>query len=202
MKNMKLIVLLALIALVAGACKKEAPKNVNSPAAKPANANTAPAATPAPVATKTEVKPVATEGGDNVYTHPAGGVQFEAPPTWKAEADGEVMTLTAADGSLSIVFWVPKEGTIEEALTALDGELGKIIKNIKPSGEPEKGTLNGMTTYNVEGTGEVNGASIEWSGHLIEAKKPVIALTFAAPGAYEKHEKDVDAFVKSIKKTS
>lgn len=91
---------------------------------------------------------------------------------------------------------------VEEALNALDAEFGKVIKNSKQSGEPEQSTLNGMTTYNVEGTGEVNGVPIEWSGHLIEAKKPAIALSFAAPGAYEKHEKDVEAFVKSIKKPS
>src|SRR5689334_6923690 len=131
MKNMKLIVLLTLIALVAVACKKEAPTNANAPAAKPANASPAP--TPAPVA-KTPVKPVATEGGDNVYSHPESGMQFEVPTAWKAEADGEVMTLTAADDSLSVIFWVPKEGTVEEALNALDAELGKVIKHIKPSG--------------------------------------------------------------------
>lgn len=202
MKKMKLIVLLTLIALVAGACKKEAPKNVNATTAKPANASPAPAATPASAAVKTPVKPVAMEGGDNVYSHPESGVQFEVPTTWKAEADGEVMTLTAADGSLSVVLWVPKEGTVAEALNALDAEFGKMMKHIKRGGEPEKGTLNGMMTYSVDGTGEIDGASIEWSAHLIEARKPVIALSFAAPGAYDKHEKDVEAFVKSIKKVS
>jgi hypothetical protein len=192
MKKMKLIVLLALIALVA---------IVNSTAAKPVSVNTAPAASPAPAAAGTEVKPVGTAGGDNVYSHAEGGVQFVVPASWKVEADGEVLTLTTADGSLSVVLWVPQEGTVKEALNALDAELGKIIKNIKPSGEPEKSTLNGMTTYSVVGTGVVDGVSIEWSGHLIQARKPLIALSFAAPGAYEKHEKDVDAFVRSIKKT-
>jgi len=202
MKKMKFITLLALIALVAGACSKDAPKNANTTAAKPANANSAPAPTPTPVAAKAPVKPVATEGNDNVYTHPAAGVQFEAPTSWKAEADGELMTLSTADGSLSVVFWVPSEGTLEEALHALSAELSKVIKNVKLSGEPEKGTLNGMPIYTTDGTGDVSGTSIEWSAHLIGAKKPVIALTFAAPGAYEKHEKDVDAFVKSIKMTN
>src|SRR5262249_52642284 len=148
------------------ACKKEAPKNANSTAAKPTSAAPAPATTPvasSPAPTKTPVKPVATQGGDNVYAHQEGGVQFEVPASWKAEADGEVMTLTTADGSLSLVFWVPQESTVEESLNALDAEFGKVMKNIKLSGEPEKGSLNGMMTYSVEGTGEVNGAQIEWS---------------------------------------
>jgi hypothetical protein len=200
MKKIKLILFLTLIALVASACSKEAPKNVNATATKPANANTATAAKP--TATKTEVKPVATEGGDNVYSHPAAGIQFEVPTSWKAEADGETMTATAGDGSLSVVFWVPKEVTLDAALNALEEELGKIMKNVKSNGEPEKGNLNGMTTYSAAGTGEIEGTAIEWSCHLMEAKKPVIALTFAAPGAYDQHKKDVEAFAKSIKKVS
>jgi hypothetical protein len=202
MKKMKLILSLTFLAMVASACSKEAPKNANTTAAKPANANSTPATTPAPAAGKTEVKPVSTAGGDNVFSHPSAGIQFEVPATWKAEADGEMMTVSAADGSLSIIFWVPKEVTVDAALDALDSELGKIMKNVKPNGEPEKGNVNGMTTYSTEGTGEVEGASIEWSCHLMEARKPVIALTFAAPGAYDQHQKDVDAFVKSIKKSS
>jgi hypothetical protein len=201
MKKIKLIALLMVVALGAMACQKEAPKNTNTTTTvKPANTNTSPA--PAPTAAKTEVKPVATAGGENVYSHPEGGIQFEVPPTWKAEADGEMMTLTTADSTLSIIFWVPKENTIEDALDALDSEFGKIMKNIKHSGEPQKGMLNGMTTYTVSGTGSIDGTSIEWSSHLIEAKKPVIALTFAAPDSYDKYEKDLSAFVKSIKKTS
>jgi hypothetical protein len=202
MKKTTLILFLTLIALVAGACSKEAPRNANTTAAKPANANSAPATTAAPAAGKTEVKPVSTAGGDNVFSHPNAGIQFEVPNSWKAEVDGEMMTVSAADGSLSIVFWVPKEVTVDAALDALDTELGKIMKNVKPNGEPEKGNLNGMMTYSAEGTGEIEGTSIEWSCHLMEAKKPVIALTFAAPGAYDQHQKDVDAFVKSIKKSS
>jgi hypothetical protein len=200
MKKVKLTLFLTLIALVAGACNKEAPKNVNATATKPANANTAPAATPA--AAKTPVKPVATEAGENVYMHPTAGIQFEVPTTWKAEADGEMMTASTGDGSISVVFWVPKEATIDAALNALEEELGKMMKNVKVNGEPEKGNLNGMTTYSAEGTGVIEGTTIEWSCHLLEAKKPVIALTFAAPGAYDQHQKDIEAFAKSIKRVS
>src|SRR5215208_6521058 len=121
MNKIKLTLFLALIALMAVACSKEAPKNTNTTSAKPANANTALAAKP--VAAKSEVKPVSTAAGDNVYSHPNAGIQFEVPTSWKAEADGEMMTVTAGDGSLSIVFWVPKEVTADAALNALDEEL-------------------------------------------------------------------------------
>lgn len=202
MKNLKSFALLLMIAMLAVACNKTATQNQNTQAAKPANTNVAPAPTPV-TAPKVEPKPVSTAAdGGTIYSHPEGGLQFEAPPNWKADANEEVITITAPDNSISIVFWVPKEADMDEALKALDQEFAKVMKNIKTEGEPQKGTLNGMMVYNVEGTGDVNGATINWGGHLIQAKKPVIALAFWAPGADEKHSKDLETFVQSIKRTS
>ncbi len=202
MKKIKLIVILTMFALSTGARKKEGPKPSNTTTANTASANLAPAMSPAPAAAKAHPQPVSTESGDHLYTHAASGLQFEAPPSWEAEADGDMMTLTSADGTLSVIFWVTEEDTVKESLNALDEEFDKIMKNMKPSGEPQKGMLNGLTVYSVNGTGEVDGVAIEWSAVLIEAKKPVIALSFAAPGAYEEHQKELAAFVKSIKKVN
>lgn len=139
---------------------------------------------------------------DNHYTHAASGLQFDAPPAWKAEPDGDMLTLTSADGTLSVIFWVPEEGTVEESLKALIEEFGNVIKNMKRSGEPTKGMLNGMTIYNVDGTGVVDGVSVQWSAGLLEAKKPVIVLSIAGHGAYETHQKELAAFVKSIRRVN
>jgi len=202
MKTLKSFALLLMIAMFAVACNKTATQNQNTQAAKPANTSVAPAPTPV-TAPKAEVKPVSTAAdGGNIYSHPEGGLQFEAPPNWKADASAETITITSPDSSISIVFWVPKEADMDDALKALDQEFAKVMKNIKTKGEPEKGTLHGMEVYNVEGTGEINGATINWGGHLIQAKKPVIVLAFWAPGADEKYNKDLETFVQSIKKTS
>lgn len=205
MKNLIWLVILTAAAIFAGACGKKAEP------AKPANSNTTATAKPAetkpaetkPAETKSDVKPAATAAdGDNIFTHAEAGIQFEVPKDWKVEKDAEVLTATAADSSISISFWVPKESTVDEALNALDAELAKSFKDIKTTSKAEKTTLNGMSVINIEGTAtyKENGAMLEWSAHVIDAKKPVYALSFAAPGMYEKHSKDIAAFVGSIKK--
>jgi predicted Zn-dependent protease len=200
MKKLMVAITLTAIAMFAIACGSK------PEAAKPTNANTTPAVKPAetkPAEKKAEVKPTSTAAdGDNVYTHADAGIQFEVPKDWKVDVEDEVLTATAADSSVSISFWVPKEASVDQALEALDTELGKVMKDIKTTSKAETGKLNGMTTHNIEGTAtyKENGANLEWSAHLIEAKKAVYALTFAAPGMYDSHKKEIDELASSIKK--
>ncbi len=150
-------------------------------------------------------KPVGTVSSaitqDNeVYRHEAAGIKFTLPPGWKAKPDGEVITVSTPDDALQMVFWVPEEDTLDAAVKDLDNELGKTIKNIKTTGKENKDTHNGMPHYSVSGTGEVEGTTIEWSVDILAAKKIVIILSFAAPGAWEKHSNSSAKFIDSIRK--
>lgn len=135
-----------------------------------------------------------------VFTHKEAGVQFELPKGWKAKPDGEVITVSTADDSLQMVFWVPDEDTFDAAVKDLDKELGSTIKNIKTTDKGTSDTHNGMPHFSTGGTGEVSGATIEWSVDVLAAKKVVIILTFAAPGIAEKHAEEALKFITSIKK--
>jgi hypothetical protein len=146
------------------------------------------------------VAPVAAQDGET-FRHREAGVQFDVPNGWKAKPDGEVITVSTADDSLQMVFWVPEEDTFEAAVKALDKELEKTIKNVKTSGKPTEDTHNGMPHFSESGTGEVGGITIEWSVDVLAAKKVVIILTFAAPGIVEKHAAEAAKFISSIKKT-
>ena len=134
------------------------------------------------------------------FSHKEAGVQFELPAGWKAKPDGEVITVSTADDSLQMVFWVPDEDTFDAAVKALDKELSKTVKNTKITDKGTSDTHNGMPHYNEGGTGEVNGTTIEWNVDVLAAKKVVIILTFAAPGVAEKHAEEFLKFVTSIKK--
>jgi hypothetical protein len=134
------------------------------------------------------------------YSHQEAGVKFELPKGWKAEPDGQVITVSTPDDSLQMVFWVPDEDSFDAAVKDLDNELGKTIKNIKTTGKETKDTHNGMPHYGQSGTGEVEGTTIEWSVDVLGAKKPVIILSFAAPGVWEKHAENAAKFIASIKK--
>jgi hypothetical protein len=134
------------------------------------------------------------------FTHQGAGVQFELPKGWRAKPDGEVVTVSTADNSVQMVFWVPDEDTFDAAVKGLDTELGKTVKNIKTTDKGTSDTHNGMPHFSEGGTGEVNGTTIEWSVDVLAAKKVVIILTFAAPGIAEKHAEEAARFIASIKK--
>ena len=138
----------------------------------------------------------------DTYTHAEGGIQFELPDGWKAEAEGDQLTVGPEDDSISLVFWVPEGDTFDAAVEALDEELAKTVKNVKLDGEPETDTHNGMQHASVSGTGTVGGAQVLFSVDVLMAKKPVIILTFAAPGLFEKHLPATQGLVKSIRKTA
>jgi hypothetical protein len=134
------------------------------------------------------------------FSHKDAGVQFELPKGWKAKPDGEVITVSTADDSVQMVFWVPDEDTFDAAVKDLDKELEKTIKNIKTTDKGTADTHNGMPHFSQGGTGKVNGATIEWSVDVLAAKKVVLILTFAAPGIAEKHADEAAKFITSIKK--
>jgi hypothetical protein len=142
--------------------------------------------------------PVSQDG--ETFTHREAGVQFQLPKGWKAKPDGEVITISSADDALQVVFWVPDENTFDAAVKELDKELGKTIKNLKTAGKPTQDTHNGMAHYGENGTGVVDGSTIEWSVDVLGAKRPLIILTFAAPNLIEKHADSYVKLIQSIKK--
>jgi len=137
---------------------------------------------------------------NRIFSHKEAGVQFELPKGWKAKPEGEVITVSTADDSLQMVFWVPDEDTFDAAVKDLDKELSKTIKNIKTTDKGTSDKHNGMPHYSQGGTGDVNGVTIEWSVDVLAAKKAVIILTFAATGVAEKHPDEAVQFISSIKK--
>lgn len=138
--------------------------------------------------------------GGETFTHADAGVRFTLPKGWKAEPDGAVITVSTPDDSLNMVFWVPDAETFDAAIKELDTELGKMMKNVKATGKERKDTHNGMPHYGQSGTGEVDGVTIEWSVDVLAAKKPVLILSFAAPGVWEKHAENTGKFIASIRK--
>jgi predicted Zn-dependent protease len=144
------------------------------------------------------VSPAAALG--ETFKHAEGGIQFELPDGWKAEAEGEQLTVGPEDDTISMVFWVPEGDTFEAAVDALGDELSKTVKNPKLDGEPKTDKHNGMDHVGVTGSGAVEGVQVLFSVDVLMAKKPVIVLSFAAPGMFEKHAAAMQSLIKSIKK--
>lgn len=137
---------------------------------------------------------------DEPYTHQAGGITFNLPDGWKAEPDGDQLTVSSPDKSIAVVFWVTEEKDFDAATKALGEELGKQIKNLKFDGEAKEDTHNGMPHSYVSGSGQIEGQDILFRTDILMAKRPVIVLTFGSADNLQKHAEDYAKLVKSIKK--
>lgn len=133
------------------------------------------------------------------FTHEAAGVTFDLPAGWKAEPDGEQVTVTPDEGDFSLVFWVP-EGDGLDASKALGEELAKQIQDLKFDGEPKSDKHNGMDHASVTGSGKINGKNVVFSADILEAKKTLIVLTVGSLESIQKHATEFAQLVKSIKR--
>jgi predicted Zn-dependent protease len=134
------------------------------------------------------------------YTHEAGGITFELPAGWKAEPHGAQITASPAEGGISVAFWVTEEDEFDAATDAVGKELDKLLDNVKLDGEPKEDTHNGMQHASVSGTGQIEGHDVLFSADILQAKKPVIVLTFGVADQLHKHAEEYSKLVKSIKK--
>jgi len=152
-----------------------------------------------PAASNVNAAPAA-QGEGKTFTHEEGGITFTLPAGWKAEPDGAQITASPEAGGISISFWVTEEDDFEAASEAVGTELGKMLKNIKFDGEPKEDTHNGMPHASFTGSGQIEGQDVLFSADLLQAKKPVIVLTFGVADQIQKHAAAYSQLVKSIKK--
>jgi outer membrane lipoprotein-sorting protein len=195
MKNLNSLIAFALLVLVVAACGKSS----NDNSSNSSNNNNSSNSNSSSSSSKTAPSETNSEG---VFHDDKAGIRLQAPKGWKTRLDGEQLIITAPDGSMTMVFWVP-EGSFDSAIKDLDRQLSRKIKRMKTTTNGSESSTNGMPIYTIAGTGEVDGNDIEWSVDIIKApKKPTIVLTFAQPGAWGKHSDDIKEFVASIKPTS
>ena len=158
------------------------------------------AAAGVPAASNVDAASIAVQTEGKTFTHEEGGISFTLPAGWKAEPDGTQITAAPEEGGISISFWVTEEDDFEAASEAVGTELGKMLKNIKFDGEPKEDTHNGMPHASFSGTGQIEGQDVLFSADLLQAKKPVIVLTFGVADQIQKHAVAYSQLVKSIKK--
>jgi hypothetical protein len=136
----------------------------------------------------------------DVYSHGEGGIQINVPNDWYVDEGDEILSLETPDSSVLILFWVPEGDTWEQALDGLGAELDQIMEDVRVENDGEEGELNGMSFFEIFGTGSVEGIDVEWSLTLLLAKKPVIALAFAESDGWEANQDAVFKLIGGIQK--
>jgi len=199
MKNLNSIIAFGLLVLIVVGCGESNDNSKSSNSANTNNSNNS-NATKSPSTSSSSAEP--TSDGDNVFHDDKAMIRLQAPKGWQTRLDGEQLVISAPDHSMTMVFWVPEE-SFNVAIKDLERSLSRKIKRMHTTTKGDESSINGMPTYTIAGTGQINGDDIVWSVDIIKApKKPTIVLSFAEPGAWEKHADDIKQFVASIKPTS
>ena len=196
MKNLNSLLAFALLVLVVTACSSSNSNNNNSAnSSNSNNSNDSNSNRPANTSTSTDAE-------KGVFHDDKAGIRLKAPDGWTTKLNGEQLTMSPPDDSMKIITWVP-EGDFQEAIKDLEHKLSQRIQHMKTNKDGTENSINGMPTYTVAGTGQIDREDIEWSVDIIKApKRPVIVLSFAKAGAWEKHQDDIKQLVSSIKPTS
>jgi predicted Zn-dependent protease len=193
MKNLNSVLAFALMVLAVAGCSSS---NSNSNSSSGNNSNSSNSNQPANTSSSADKE-------KGVFHDDKAGIRLQAPDGWTTKLNNEQLTMSPPDDSMKIITWVP-EGDFQKAIKDLDRKLAERIQRMKTNNKDgSESLINGMPTYTIAGTGQIDAEDIEWSVDIIKApKKPVIVLSFAKPGAWEKHQDDIKQLVASIKPTS
>ena len=143
-----------------------------------------------------------TTAGDKISIDTAG-ISVAAPKGFKVEKDGETTNLISPDDAFEVYFHVPKDGDYEKAINEATQEIDDYIKDVKITGDGQKGTYDGMPATLFSGTGmdKESGEPVDWELIILDApKKPVVIVSYANKGSYEKYKNEITEIGKSIKK--
>ncbi|PIQ28594.1 hypothetical protein COW36_12520 [bacterium (Candidatus Blackallbacteria) CG17_big_fil_post_rev_8_21_14_2_50_48_46] len=137
-------------------------------------------------------------------SHEGANVKLYVPDGWKQDVNGDgILVVNPQDESLMVMFWVIDGVDIKAVLDAFGPEFEKIVQDIQyQSEEPGEITINGMQAYYIQGTGQVEGEAADWEVAVIMADKPLIVVSIAQKGAFNRHEATLTKMVKSIKAAS
>lgn len=136
------------------------------------------------------------------YPHPESGVSVDIPNNWKVSGDANSLNAETKDGEAALFFQVMGADNVDAALAALDGELAKVVQDLK-HGEGKNVKMNGMQGKSVEGTGTVSGKPVEVGVIVLKTPKDKVLLVFGivSKAAVKKHQRALTGILKSIKKS-
>jgi len=142
-----------------------------------------------------------TTGGGDVVKIDEAGVMMTVPKGFKYSKDGEDIIVKTEDEGVDIRFTVPKDGDYDKVLVDAAAEIDDYLKNVKVEDKGSKIDVNGMEGTSLSGTATNEGEPVVWDLTVIKTpKKPVLVNIYAEKTSVEKHAKEVQAFLESVKK--
>ena len=100
-----------------------------------------------------------------------------------------------------LAFWAVEAKKLSGAMKRLEKEVEDLVQKPKLKGKAAKTKLNGLTAMTVDGTGEVEGQTVEL--RLVILKTPtdqfLAVVVFAETEHFQAHEGAVEAIFESVK---
>ena len=137
-----------------------------------------------------------------VIPYAPAGVEIAVPDKWKSETKGEVVSVTAPDGEMAIVFYVLPAGTPDKVFEDLDKKIEAGTGKIKWEDKPTKDKINGMETEIWNGTAKDGKMQVEALYLESPNGKNLGIYWFDTPESEKKYAKEIDQIVKGLKPTA
>jgi len=134
-----------------------------------------------------------------VHTHAEAQVQFDTPKGWKVEVSDD--RVVVSDDTAAMFLQVLDAADLEAATTALDEEIGKMVKDVKWEGKPAEVKLNGMSAIVLGGAGTLDHSKVQLGVMVVSTpgKKFLLVLGMVPDAKAKKYDKTIERFLKSIK---
>lgn len=127
------------------------------------------------------------------------GIQFDVPEGWQITQEHGVTMVASPDSSVFTTFTFPSQEEFQAAASSVADQVDRLLDQVQVHGKPENRNENGLESVRVSGSGRKEGEAVRWSLDLVRARKPVIALTFGAEGAFARYRQELDAVHHSVR---
>lgn len=134
-----------------------------------------------------------------LFNHKEAGVSFIVPKGLKFEPVGTQGHITARDVRFTIYVIVSDQRSHDAAVKGFDAEIRRIVEDVKTTYRG-RGEVNGMPGIAIRGTGIVMAEQVLWSGHIVQAKKPVLFLSVASAMGNSRHGTDFVTFMQNLRR--
>ena len=141
----------------------------------------------------------ATDDDWNTLTHPSGGIGLSFPPSWSLDQQDASLLAWSPDDAVRMMFRVISDDGLAVAMAAMNRELASQVADARLS-RPAETAFNGMDAVAANGTGVVDGRSVDIGVVLVRTGKSQVLLVmgFSVVGEADTHIGDVQRILASI----
>lgn len=132
------------------------------------------------------------------FDMPEIGLTVQVPAGWKATVKEDNWMISSADGRVALIFQA-SDNTLQGTLEAFKESQTKRLTDIVSDAPAKPDSINGIPTYDENGTGKMDGIPVLWSIDVLQAKKVVAVYSLIETGAAQANASAIGQLLKSLR---